>query len=179
MPAYYYLLVSSNRDYEIDAFLEVFAACSERSVKAELFGIIGEGRALLTLHSPMCIDVRRFIDEMMARKNSFRYLKKAKAYSMIAKSDELPEMIEKLRSDLNVLADDAKIAISIQGIGLTGHFEKDVISKILEGIRINVDLDNPNILVGFFFFGDYFLMDPALPLSVPNIEHRRGLSENV
>lgn len=179
LQADYYLLVSSNRNYELDAFLEAFAACSEMSIKAELFAIIGEGRVLIALFCHEHIDIRRSIDQINARRNTMKYVKKAKIYSLVAKKDEMRDVIESLRSELISLARDAKIAISVDGIGLTASFGKDLICKILEGVQAQVDLENPNILVELFFFGDYFLIEPALPLSVPNVEHSRGFNEKI
>ncbi len=152
-----FLLLSSNKGYELDAFLEAFASCSDKGIKTRLMGIVKEGRALIVIIGAPNIDLNVIADAINSERRSLKFVRKVRGYSMLCKRVELGPFLTKVNSDLRQMAPTTKVAVVVDGTEITDSLKEELIQRTLSGTNVVVDLDEPDISIEFFFFWDYFL----------------------
>jgi|GEM_PF-5634943 hypothetical protein len=83
-----FILIKTNRDYELDAYLEAFSLLVTYGVEFNLFGSPNEGQVVLVAKTKIEDDRLRELVEKINH-NINRYIKKAFKVDIIAKTNEL------------------------------------------------------------------------------------------
>lgn len=153
-----FLLISSNKGYEVDAFLEAFAVGAEQGATMELFGFSGEGRIVARLSDKDQIDDELLLKDLNDRSGRLRYVKRALGCSFVGRTAELDDACKAMNSIMRRKAQSKSAAVKIEGVGFRDPMRMQVISKIMDGIR-RVDLRHPRVVAylriscGFFIAG--------------------------
>jgi len=153
-----FLLISSNRGYEVDAFLEAFAVGAERGATMELFGFLGGGRVVARLPDKERIEDGLLLKDLNDHGGRLRYVKKALGCSFVGRTAELDDACGAMNSLMRRRAKSKSAAVKIEGVGFSDPMRMQAISKIMDGIR-TVDLRHPQVVAylriscGFFIAG--------------------------
>jgi len=151
-----FLLISSNKGYEADAFLEAFAVGAERGATMELFGFLGEGRVVARLPDKDQINDELLLKDLNDRSGKLRYVKKAIGCSLVGRTAELEDACGAMNSIMRRKAESRSAAVRIEGVGFNDPMRMHVISKIMNEVR-PVDLRHPRVVAHICISRDFFI----------------------
>lgn len=151
-----FLLISSNRGYELDAFLEAFAVAAEHGLELELFGVVEDGRAVATLvHEDQAANAS-LLSELNEPSGGLRFVRRVTLCSMIGRLSDLDNACDVINGRLRRVGDSSRVAVKLEGISFRDPLRTRTISNVLRGLR-NIDLRRPDILI-YFYIGDRFFL---------------------
>ena len=169
-----FLLISSNRGYEVDAFLEAFAVGVEHGIEVRLFGLVDEGRVVAQITNPGQTADAGLLSDLNDRNGRLRFIKKATPCSLLGRTVELDLVCDKLNSALRNHAGRDHTAVRLEGIGFNDPRRAEIISRIMAG-AIAADLRTPEVVVYLYLGKEFLLAGFARPLSVLGVENRPSL----
>jgi hypothetical protein len=169
-----FLLISSNRGYENDAFLEAFAVGVEHGIEVKLFGLVDEGRVVAQTTSPDRATDARLLTDLNDHSGRLRFIKKATPCSLVGKVGELDSVCDTLNSALRSHAGRDHAAVRLEGIAFSDPKRAGMISRIMAG-PMAADLRTPEV-VAYLYLGEEFLLAGLVkPLPVPGVENGPSL----
>lgn len=165
-----FLLISSNRGYEVDAFLEAFAVGVEHGIEVRLFGLVDEGRVAAQITSPGRTADAGLLSDLNDHSGRLRFIKKATPCSLLGRTAELDLVCDMLNSALRSHVGRDHAAVRLEGIGFNDPRRAKVISRIMAG-PMSADLRTPEVVVYLHLGKEFILAGLARPLSVLGVEN--------
>lgn len=124
-----FVLIKTNKDYELDAYLEAFSVLVAHGIRIDLLGSPNEGHAILAVgDKDENISIEKLIEELEQKRN--RYIKKVFKIDAIVKVEEL--------SNLSLLEE--KLGLRIKKIVLASGSKK-IKKTLMETLRSSKILD--------------------------------------
>ncbi len=169
-----FLLISSNRGYEGDAFLEAFAVGVEHDIEVKLFGVVDEGRVVAqTTNLDQAMDAR-FLSDLNDHSGKLRFIKKTTPCSLVGRLGELDLVCDTLNSALRSHAGRDRAAVRLEGIGFNDPKRAGIISRIMAG-PMAADLRTPEVVAYLYLGKEFLLAGLTKPLPVLGVENGPSL----
>jgi len=163
-----FLLLSSNKGYEFDAFLEAFSVATEHGVKVEFFGVVEEGRAVTEILEEGNSTSHELVRDLNDRSGLLRFVRRAVPCSFIGRANELGQACDLMNESLKAYKGKS-MAVRVEGASFNDPKRTRIISRVSSGIQ-EVDLKNPDV-VAFVYLGvSHFLAGIRPSLSVLGVE---------
>jgi len=170
-----FLLISSNRGYENDAFLEAFAVGVEHGIDVRLFGLVDEGRVVAQTTDLDQATEERLLADLNDRSGRLRFIKKITTCSLIGRLEELDSVCDKLNSALLVHPGRDHVAVKLEGIGFNDPRRMRLISRIMAG-AVGADLRSPQVIAYVYLGKEFLLAGLTKSLPVLGVEDGPSLS---
>ena len=168
------VLVSTLKGYELDAYVELWYMGFRTGCDAELIEIPSEGRVLCRIKRCGLTELLGFIEEAMrGRPWELRYVKKLWPISGIYALKDLGRALSDLNGRLRTLGSDFTLKVEVVMPRRSRGFSKDyIIGRVMEGLAVTVDLENPQVIALVFLLGNRALIGLWGPVSVLGIKNR-------
>jgi len=166
-----FVLISSNKGYEFDAFLETFAVGTERGASIELFGLLAEGRILARIADGDPVNDESLLMDLNDRSGKLRFVKRAVACSIVGKTADLSDICAMMNATIKGQGGSRSVAVRTEGIGFSDPRRDQAIAKITDGIQ-RIDLRRPQVIAFLHVSGDFCVAGVTGLSSVLGVEDR-------